>query len=400
MDGAPLATLSLGALVFAAGAARLGRPIASVWRVVAFALGWCAAAAALLSPLDRLAASTFWAHMVQHQLLMVAAAPLLAVARPLTISLGALPRGARHSLARWRRAVGLHRWSSRLARPSIATAAFGVTLWAWHVPALYQAALGREVVHALEHASFLGAGVLFWWTLLGRRLDAGLATICLFATSAHAGLLGVLLTLARAPWYPAQSPGTWGLTPLEDQQAAGLVMWVPSGLAFVVGGLVLVASWIRDAERRVSVSTSDTLLRAARSGPRSSAARSGPMARGLGLLLSLAVILGSSGCTGHDRTAAELTGGDPRRGRQVVRAYGCQTCHTIPGVTGARGVVAPSLAKMADRALVAGHLPNTPDQLIRWIRHPQEPNRPSAMPDLGVTENDARDIAAYLYTLR
>jgi cytochrome c len=115
---------------------------------------------------------------------------------------------------------------------------------------------------------------------------------------------------------------------------------------------------------------------------------------------TIALTIGLGACTGHDRTAAELTGGDPRRGRQAVRAYGCHTCHTIPGVPGARGVVAPSLAKMAGRAHVAGHLPNTPDRLIEWIRHPQEPNRPSAMPDLGVTEADARDIAAYLYTLR
>ena len=116
--------------------------------------------------------------------------------------------------------------------------------------------------------------------------------------------------------------------------------------------------------------------------------------------LAVVVAAGLSACTGHDRTAAELTGGRPERGKQAIRAYGCHTCHTIPGVPGARAVAAPSLARMAERTSVAGHLPNTPDRLIQWIRHPQEPDRPSVMPDLGVAEADARDIAAYLYTLR
>ena len=269
MHALPLAAVLSGALLYAAGAARRGRTVASTGRVTAFALACGALGVALLSPLERWADSLFWAHMIQHQLLMVVAAPLLAVSRPVSVSLGVLPSAGRRGMARWWRASRLDRLRSLIARPSIAALAFGIVLWTWHMPALYQAALDNETVHMIEHASFFGAGVLFWSTLLRRRADAGLATVYLFTTAAHAGLLGVLLTLAGRPWYPSQTGAeAWGLTPLEDQQVAGLVMWVPSGLTFAVAGLVLVACWLREAGRRVSVSTSESLARASRRAPR------------------------------------------------------------------------------------------------------------------------------------
>jgi cytochrome c len=93
-------------------------------------------------------------------------------------------------------------------------------------------------------------------------------------------------------------------------------------------------------------------------------------------------------------------GGDPERGRAGLRKYGCSSCHTIPGVLGADGLVGPPLTSMGARTYLAGALPNTPENLVRWIRHPQEIRPPNAMPDLHVTEEDGRDIAAYLYTLR
>jgi cytochrome c len=93
-------------------------------------------------------------------------------------------------------------------------------------------------------------------------------------------------------------------------------------------------------------------------------------------------------------------GGDPERGRAGLRKYGCSSCHTIPGVRGADGLVGPPLTSIGARTYLAGALPNTPENLVRWIRHPQEIRPPNAMPDLGVTEQDGRDIAAYLYTLK
>jgi cytochrome c len=95
-----------------------------------------------------------------------------------------------------------------------------------------------------------------------------------------------------------------------------------------------------------------------------------------------------------------VPGGHPRRGRALIRAYGCGACHIIPGIRTARGLVGPPLNAFARRTIIAGELPNTPDNLIRWLQHPQaiEPN--NAMPDLGLSRRQARDIAAYLYTLQ
>jgi cytochrome c2 len=103
---------------------------------------------------------------------------------------------------------------------------------------------------------------------------------------------------------------------------------------------------------------------------------------------------------GPERSARELTGGDPERGRSEIRYYGCGACHTIPGVAGANGVFGPSLAKVAQRAYIAGVLVNTPENLMHWITHPRQVVSLTAMPEMGVTSRDARDIASYLYTLR
>jgi cytochrome c len=123
----------------------------------------------------------------------------------------------------------------------------------------------------------------------------------------------------------------------------------------------------------------------------------------LPVLLPLLPLLASA-CTSETRQAdareaAYLTHGDPERGRLAIRAYGCATCHTVPGVPGADALVGPPLTSFAERSYVAGVLTNTPDNLVRWIRHPRQVDSLTAMPDMGVGERDARDIAAYLYTL-
>ena len=100
------------------------------------------------------------------------------------------------------------------------------------------------------------------------------------------------------------------------------------------------------------------------------------------------------------REAAALTGGDPSRGRDILRKYGCQSCHTIPGVVGANGLVGPPLAGIASRSYIAGVLPNAPDNMLRWIQDPKGVDAKTAMPNTGVTPSDARHIAAYLYTLK
>jgi cytochrome c2 len=100
------------------------------------------------------------------------------------------------------------------------------------------------------------------------------------------------------------------------------------------------------------------------------------------------------------QNAAAMTGGDPAHGKEALRRYGCDTCHTIPGVRGADALVGPPLNRMASRSYIGGVMPNTPANMIQWIQHPREVDRLTAMPDLGVTDSDARDIAGYLYTLK
>jgi cytochrome c len=124
------------------------------------------------------------------------------------------------------------------------------------------------------------------------------------------------------------------------------------------------------------------------------------------LLMACAVLLAMlCACDGPGRTdikrAATLTGGgDARSGRAEIRKYGCNTCHEISGVPGARGLIGPRLDGIGQRYYIAGELPNTPGNLMLWIEHPRQVEPHTAMPEMGVTEQESRDIAAYLYTLR
>jgi cytochrome c1 len=115
---------------------------------------------------------------------------------------------------------------------------------------------------------------------------------------------------------------------------------------------------------------------------------------------SIAVIcVALAGCGNHQ--SSTLTDvGNPQRGKQLLSSYSCGACHIIPGIRTARGLVGPPLYFYGDRTIIAGQLPNTPENLIRWIEHPEKVDPRTAMPDLGVSEQQAADMTAYLYTLR
>jgi putative membrane protein len=227
------------------------------WQAMAYASGLLALVVALVSPLDALAEALFTAHMVQHLLLVVVAAPLLVLGAPLVPGLWALPRARRLALGRWwhdaRRVWGGWRL---LSQPAVVWTLYAATLWIWHLPVLYEAALASASAHALEHVTLLLSALLFWWTALHSghpgRLGHGAGVLYVFAASLPSGLLGVLLTFARTAWYPAYAPSeaAWGLSPLEDQQLAGLLMWVPGGLAHVIAALGLLVAWLASAERQ------------------------------------------------------------------------------------------------------------------------------------------------------
>lgn len=120
-------------------------------------------------------------------------------------------------------------------------------------------------------------------------------------------------------------------------------------------------------------------------------------------LLAAALVASSviAGCDDEtERSAAAMTGGDPDRGRSLINQYGCGSCHVVPGIHGADGLVGPPLTSMAERSYVGGVIKNTPDNMIRWIQDPPGVDPMTAMPNLHVTPVDARDLAGFLYTLR
>ena len=222
------------------------------WQVASFAAGWGTLVVALASPLDEWSETLFAAHMVQHELLMVVAAPLIAFASPLTAMAWTI------SHTRLRAAVVLKpvARSAWTLQAGVACALHAVALWIWHVPPLYDAALAHESVHAIQHMSFFGTGVLFWWLLAHGgygRAGYGAAVLYLFATALHSGFLGAVLTLSPRIWYApyADTTSIWQLSALEDQQIAGLIMWIPASLVFGGGALGFLLSWLRESERRV-----------------------------------------------------------------------------------------------------------------------------------------------------
>jgi putative membrane protein len=261
LEPAVVAALALLALLYTLGSARLVRRTRpgrgpGRWQSAAFWTGWAVLAVALVSPLDAMGGVLFSAHMVQHELLMAVAAPLLVLGRPLVPALWALPPAWRRALGRGARERWIHGLWSVLTRPLVAWALHAVAILAWHAPALYGRTLVSEPVHALQHLCFLGTALLFWWTLIhGRQARAryGAAVFYLFLTAMYTGGFGALLTVASVPWYPGHAATTtaWGLTPLEDQQLAGLIMWVPAGLSYLVAALLLMSAWLGESAERV-----------------------------------------------------------------------------------------------------------------------------------------------------
>jgi putative membrane protein len=221
-------------------------------RRAAFWAGWTALALALVSPLHALGEWLFAAHMLQHEILMVVAAPLLVAARPGVALLWGLPL----RLRRWTGRVARTALWRKLATPFTAWWLHALVLWGWHIPALFESTLTSELAHAAQHTTFLGSALLFWWAVLeGRegRMSYGASLLYVFTTAVHTSILGAALTFSQVLWYPAYAPRTspWGFLPIEDQQLGGLIMWVPAGITYLVIGLVLCARWLRGSPGRV-----------------------------------------------------------------------------------------------------------------------------------------------------
>jgi cytochrome c oxidase assembly factor CtaG len=255
----PIAIVA-GAGLYATGLTRLwrragvGQGITRA-QVAAAAAGWATLWIALVSPLPWLSAILFSAHMTQHELLMIVAAPLFAFAKPALAALWVLSSRARVRAGMLLHAPIVHGAWRRLTSPFAAFALHGVALWIWHAPVLFDAALHSPVVHGVQHLSFFLTAMLFWWAMVhGRygRLGYGVAVCYVFLTTLHNSALGLLFVVSEGVWYRpyAATGAARRIDPLADQQLAGLLMWIPAGVVLMVFGLALFAAWLGAAARR------------------------------------------------------------------------------------------------------------------------------------------------------
>lgn len=225
--------------------------------LVCFLSALTALVIALVSPLDAQSEILFSAHMAQHMLLVLVAAPLLVLGNfPLAL-VWAVPVGRARVLGRSaHESKTLARVWNALSSPISACVLFALALWGWHAPVLFQAALQNNTIHALEHFVFLVTAMLFWWVLFKpgapNHFHYGRAVPYLFVTTVQSGILGALMTFSTFPWYPyyATAAASSGPALLADQQLAGLIMWFPGDLIFSVLTIGYFAAWLRALEQR------------------------------------------------------------------------------------------------------------------------------------------------------
>lgn len=257
VEPAALALVVASGALYGVGIRRLWRRaghghVVSALGVTAFYTGLATLLVALCSPLDALADTLFSAHMVQHVILIAVAPPLIVLGIPAVPILWGLPHDARVAVGRAWNASRLGVAGHALARPVPALVLHTLALWLWHLPGPYADALANPVVHALEHTCFFTTAFLVWWVAIrpvGRRsTDTAWALFVLVGTFVSSGALGAILTFSDTPWYYAQSvgAGAWGLTALQDQQLAGLIMWIPASFAYIAGILAIAARALQD----------------------------------------------------------------------------------------------------------------------------------------------------------
>jgi len=194
-----------------------------------FFTGWAVAVLALVSPLCPLSVSLFSARATQHVVLTLLAAPLVAAARPIEMLAAA---------------CGIAKHGRASDRPLLAAACFAVFLWLWHSPAAYAATFTSVPLYWTMHVTLFGSACWLWSALL--RRDGALAggLLASIASSVQMGLLGALITLSPRPFYAPHflTTDAWGLTPLQDQQLGGVVMWVPGCTVFLLVATIALAS--------------------------------------------------------------------------------------------------------------------------------------------------------------
>ena len=228
------------------------RPV-SGWRTAAFMAGLATIAVALLSGVERYDTTLFSVHMVQHLLLMLLAAPLLALAAPVTQLLRAASPGVRR---RWLLPVLHSTFAGAVGHPVVAWLTFTLVLWGTHFSPLFDVALEDRGIHQVEHAVYLVAALLFWWPLVAADPVRNRPTYPVRALYALLQMplnsfLGMAIVFAAEPLYPhyATLGSPYGSTPLADQQLAGGIMWLVGDVVFIAAVLAVVAAWMRHEDR-------------------------------------------------------------------------------------------------------------------------------------------------------
>ncbi len=231
----------------------------AAWRPLIYNLGLLILAVALMSPIDVLGSQLFMMHMVQHLLLVMIIPPLLLLANPLVFFLWGLPFGSRKLVGGWLRPGSQPRKSIKaLTGVGIVWLAYVIVIWGWHDPNAYSFALRNNLVHDLEHLSFFIVAMLFWWHIIGSgpRIHKPLSAGSRFAYTISAippiMIAGIAIAFAQDPIYPHYDavPRLWGISTLEDQRIAGVLMWVLGSMMYIIAALIIVARWLQKEESK------------------------------------------------------------------------------------------------------------------------------------------------------
>ncbi len=230
------------------------RRLAAGWRLAVYLAGLLVIAVALMSPIDVLSSQLFFIHMIQHLLLKMIAVPLLLLANPFPFLLWGLPEKARDRLmSLFKPQAGFRRGLRQLTTPGIVWLLYVGGLLAWHDPNAYNAALRSPWVHDLEHLTFSLGAMLFWWHVIGAgprlhgRFSRGARLAFLLMTVPINMFIGVFIAFSSQPIYTYYTtvPRLGGLTVLEDQMLAGVIMWIPGSMMYLMAALVLIVGWVQ-----------------------------------------------------------------------------------------------------------------------------------------------------------
>jgi cytochrome c oxidase assembly factor CtaG len=256
-------TLVLAAMIHLVGRWRLrrqgGEQTVKSWRSAAYLGGLVVLWIALMSPIDVLSSQFFYMHMIQHLLLVMIAPPLLLVANPMPIMMWGLPSGLRLEVGRWLRRDSVVRRTVRsLTTPGLVWLYFVAVLVGWHDPRLYNLTLESELIHDLEHLTFFGTAMLFWWHVIGvaphihRRLSPGVRIGYTLSVVPPTALTGIAIAFASEPIYTYYTtvPRLGSMTALQDQMLGGVIMWIPGSMMYILAALILLARFVRAEDGR------------------------------------------------------------------------------------------------------------------------------------------------------